>query len=651
MSYCPNPTCEYPQNPRQAKRCQHCGSSLQLSDRYRLLRLISEGGFGTTFLAVDETSPRKLRCVVKQFSLQRQNRQYADKAIKLFEDEADRLADLGDHPQIPQLLDHFIDAGGQYLVQEFIDGKNLETSLQDDGTFTELEIRELLADLLPVLHFVHQRQVIHRDIKPANLILPYADERLVLVDFGASKYATGTALARTGTVIGSAGYAAPEQTLGKATFASDLYSLGVTCVHLLTGLHPFELYSVNEDRWIWRESLSRPVSDRLADILNRLLERALSIRYPTARDVWQDLIGQPIPRFRRQLSSDRASSPGSSTALATMADSASDTTSATRAIASQPRNPVEPARWLCEQTLSEHTAAVTAVAISPDNKLIVSGSADKSLCVWNANTGYRLHQFTGQSLWSTAGHGDRITGLAFHPNNRTVVSASEDGTVRAWGMNRYQQLATLAELDWGATAIALSASGDYIASASGNGVMMLWDWAQQNRPITVRKHRDRISALLFSGNDILISAGLDQIIRIWDLQDLPETGSLVLLNTLKPDHPITAIALTADGQTLITADSTGMLTSWDWLNGLCLQTIPAHTNAIYALAVDPVGRILASGGEDSRIHLWSLNTDVGDRLETLPCSWAVNSLGFSPDGRLLVSGLADATLQLWQRLL
>ena len=122
--------------------------------------------------------------------------------------------------------------------------------------------------------------------------------QLVLVDFGASKAATGTSLARTGTAIGSAGYIAPEQSLGRAVFASDLYSLGVTCIHLLTQRHPFDLFDVSEGVWVWRDALKSPVSDALGRILDRMLESPINRRYQSAAEVLQDLNPQTPPAGR-----------------------------------------------------------------------------------------------------------------------------------------------------------------------------------------------------------------------------------------------------------------------------------------------------------------------------------------------------------------
>jgi serine/threonine protein kinase len=260
--------------------------------------LIGQGGFGRTFLAADGARSHA-SCVIKQFLPTAQDAATYEKASHLFLREALRLNDLGRHPQIPDLWAYFEQGHQQFLVQEFVDGMDLEKELAAAERFDEVKILALLQEILPVLDFIHQYQVIHRDIKPANVIRRKSTTTdappppLVLVDFGAAKLATATALARTGTVIGSAGFVSPEQLGGKAEFASDLYSLGVTCIHLLTGVDPFTLYSFAEDGWVWRDYLATPVSVPLGQVLDRLIARPLKARYRTAAEALADLADWP----------------------------------------------------------------------------------------------------------------------------------------------------------------------------------------------------------------------------------------------------------------------------------------------------------------------------------------------------------------------
>ena len=232
-------------NPITTKFCTQCGAKLQIQDRYRALKAIGQGGFGKTFLAQDEGKPSQPRCVIKQFAFETINPNASqgtlDVAIRLFEQEAKRLDDLGKHPQIPELLSFTIHEGKQYLIQEFIDGETLEQELRRVGAFSEQQVQDVLVEVLQILEFVHSKSVIHRDISPDNIIRRRSDQKLVLVDFGAAKHATATLLAKTGTGIGKPSYGAPEQMLGKSVFQSDLFGLGVTCLHLLTNVEPFTL--------------------------------------------------------------------------------------------------------------------------------------------------------------------------------------------------------------------------------------------------------------------------------------------------------------------------------------------------------------------------------------------------------------------------
>jgi serine/threonine protein kinase len=289
MSYCLNPLCQKVQNLDGVTLCQSCGATLRLQNRYTALKPIGQGGFGRTFLAVDEGELHEPCCVIKQFFPSQRGTNNFEKASELFRQEALRLEELGKHPKVPDLLIYVEQEGYQYLVQEFIDGINLSEELEIEGAFNEAKIRQLLTDLLLVLQFVHRNQVIHRDIKPANVIRRSADQELFLVDFGAAKYASGTALANTGTVIGSAEYTAPEQARGKAVFASDLYSLGATCIHLLTEMSPFDLYDSSEGQWVWQDYLRQPISPCLDRILHKMLQSATKRRYQSATEVLADL--------------------------------------------------------------------------------------------------------------------------------------------------------------------------------------------------------------------------------------------------------------------------------------------------------------------------------------------------------------------------
>jgi formylglycine-generating enzyme required for sulfatase activity len=251
------------------------------------------GGFGKTYLAED-IDRLNTKCVIKQFAPQIQGAGALKKATDLFKQEAERLEQLGIHPQIPGLWAHFEDNNRLYLVQEFIEGENLLVELEKQGTFEEEKIRGLLLDLLPILEVVHQAQVIHRDIKPENIMRRGSDGKLFLIDFGASKQIQGTV--KSGTQIGTLGYAALEQMQDRQVYpATDLYSVGATCFHLLTGIHPWDLYIEVAYIWVeqWRQHLKQSISPQLGTIVDKLLQKEYQQRYQSAGEVLQALVAVP----------------------------------------------------------------------------------------------------------------------------------------------------------------------------------------------------------------------------------------------------------------------------------------------------------------------------------------------------------------------
>jgi serine/threonine protein kinase len=312
MSQCLTPNC-LRKNPKDAKFCQYCGASLHLHQQYRAIRTIGEGGFGRTFLAIDESQSAQSACVIKQFFPQAQGTKNLEKAAQLFAQEAQRLQELGKHPQIPELWTYFTEENQQYLVQEYIDGQDLAQILETEGKFSEKQIQDVLQQILPILDYLHQRQVIHRDMKPANIVRRQ-DGTLILVDFGAAKHVATAAISVTGTTIGSAEYVSPEQAMGKAQPNSDIYSLGVTCLHLLTQVTPFELFDVAEMAWVWRDYVDVPIQQGLGEILDKMTVQATKKRYQSASEVLQDLQPAKPPSSSSSQPKPKSPSPSPSTA-------------------------------------------------------------------------------------------------------------------------------------------------------------------------------------------------------------------------------------------------------------------------------------------------------------------------------------------------
>lgn len=263
--------------------------SVLLNNRYLVLQTLGSGGFGHTFLAEDTHMPSKRRCVIKQLKPLTGNPAVYQIIKERFKREAANLEILGkSNDQIPALYAYFTEANEFYLVQEWIEGKNLLTRVQYEGPFSETAVTNLLVNILPVLVHIHSQHIIHRDIKPENIILRDSDNKPVLIDFGAVKEAATTldshiTPAQT-IVIGTPGFMPLEQAAGQPVYASDLYSLGVTAIYLLTGKYPEELTDPQTGSISWSNHVPN-VSLRMTEILRKAVQPLARDRPQTAQEM------------------------------------------------------------------------------------------------------------------------------------------------------------------------------------------------------------------------------------------------------------------------------------------------------------------------------------------------------------------------------
>lgn len=272
-----------------------------LNNRYQILQVLGVGGFGETFLAEDTQMPSKRRCVIKQLKPITNNLQVYQLVQERFKREAATQEELGESSdQIPSLYAYFQLDGQFYLVQEWIQGDTLSTLVQKQGLFNENSVREILISLLPVTEYIHSRRIIHRDIKPDNIILRYRDRKPVLIDFGAVREIMGTGINSQGNpvssiIIGTPGFMPSEQAMGRPIFASDIYSLGMTAIYLLTGKQPQELETdAQTGEILWRNKATN-VSPELAAVIDKAIAYHPRDRYATAREMYAAIVSGVVP--------------------------------------------------------------------------------------------------------------------------------------------------------------------------------------------------------------------------------------------------------------------------------------------------------------------------------------------------------------------
>ncbi|NEQ37596.1 MAG: protein kinase [Okeania sp. SIO3I5] len=606
-----------------------------LKERYQVIKPLGESVWSHTFLAIDQDKPSKPPCIIKEFVNLDDRKDLVfqgQEILPTFSCDPVQLDKIGKHPQIPEVLASVEYDGHRYLVQEYIEGSNLATELIEDGVFSENKIWQILNQLLPVLEFIHDHHLIHGDIKPENIICrtkPGTNtQEFVLVDFGVTISTNGDLLS-IGSINGSAEYAAPEQTKGKVYPNSDIYSLGATCLHLLTMVSPFELFDIKAEKWVWRDYLKHPISRYLGRILDKMVQRDHRQRYQSVAEVIKDIKYGPTPAdvllqkpkwsvtiwgaaaiaLLSLVISSRVPSPKPEPSF-----SSSRTRTIPKLEPSLPQPKIEDTTKLPSlppptgivdrlsplRTLATTSGPVWSIATNPDGRIVASGSTDGTIQL--------LHLRSGQSLGKLSGHDGPIWSVAISPDGRTLVSASGDSTVKIWNLYTGRLKNTLYDHQKDVFSVAISPDGNTIASVSKDRTIKLWDMNTGMLLYTLYGHLDEVQSVAFS----------------------------------------------SDGKTLASGSNDGTVKLWDWRYGRLLRTLKGHQGPVWSVAISPDGQTLASGSWDNTIKLWDINSNSGQRVSwrsqrtLIGHSEKVQSLQFSPDGDTLASGDFGGTIKLWQ---
>ncbi|MFK8181829.1 MAG: protein kinase [Phormidesmis sp.] len=653
MVYCLNPSCLQRQDSTATNFCRDCGSVLTLAGRYRADSVMGESNFGRTLLATDQGASH---CVIKQ------NFRRSDE----FERDAQRLRKLGEHPQVPTLLDAVENELGQFWVQEFVLGENLQQRVEAKGPLAEGEVRSLLKSLLSVLEYVHSFKIIHRDIKPSNVILN-GHNPPVLVDFGAAK------LLRTSsanTVIGSADYAAPEQSMGQATFASDVYSLGVTCLYALTSVAPFTLYSASEDQWVWRDYLATSVESRFAEVLDKMVAQALQDRFDTVQQVEAVLQESHSRSFlsgilpnkispekfvpKKFVSKKFVSKKFIPNELVERAKaSAANLTEAfpNRAITPAQRPPVLETQQWQKQYRVESRGGVSAIALplSLQPYVFAIASTDGTIHLHNLSDGERIHTFPRRRFFGE-GHSAAITALCFH--GRVFYSASEDGTIKEWDSAECRLLNTMPTKGWIPTDLKVTADGTQLISANSDGQIVVWDIATLLPVARLAQHQRRVNGISLAPG-AMASASEDGTVKLWR-SVRGEHNRMLLAKTIKTEGTVRFLSFYSKNYAkrahncLVVVlrneirryDLDSQLSSEDY------HTIYISPYPITAFSLSSEGYLML-GSEDRFVTVWDV--DTGECVAELAHDWGVVAIACSSAGRTVMTASADEVITVWQQ--
>ncbi|MCT7984619.1 serine/threonine protein kinase [Laspinema sp. A4] len=625
MSYCINPACSSPHNPDDKLFCLGCGMQLLLDRRYRPVKALSSGGFSVIYQVDDQGLPKVLKVLnLTQFTtLQAQK-----KAVSLFEREARVLSQL--HRQgIPYMEPsaYFTIAPPDRkpplhcLVMEKIEGVNLEEWLKQQGTpLTQSLALEWLKQLVLLLEEVHQHQFFHRDIKPSN-IMRQPDGNLALIDFGtvrevAHRELSPRHLTPAGTVIISRGYAPPEQEKGHTVEQSDFFALGRTFVYLLTRQHPLTFYDPYTDEFRWR-SHAPGVSPEFAEFLDRLMAPFPSQRPRNTREILSELTRLEQIQNRHSLihplpPPQKLPVPTPSGVTLTGPD------------------------FTLDRTLVGHQDGVWSVALSPRGHILVTGSWDNTIKVWNVAT--------GQLLRTLMGHQEAVWSVAVASDGKTLASGSSDQQIKIWNLPTGQLIHTLTGHSNWVAAVDLSPKGELVASASSDKTIKVWSVKSGELIHTLTGHRYAVTCIAFTPDGkTLVSGSGDKTLKIWSLT----TGEC--LSTFTGHRAsVTCLAISPDGKTGVSGDVKQTLCVWDLETLELNYTLTGHSGTIWSVAIAPDGEQLVSSSRDKTVKIWDLQT--GELRGTLMGHRsAVNDVAIARNGKILVSASHDQTIKIWRR--
>ncbi|HEY9626221.1 MAG TPA: serine/threonine-protein kinase [Coleofasciculaceae cyanobacterium] len=286
------------------------------------------------------------------------------------------------------------------------------------------------------------------------------------------------------------------------------------------------------------------------------------------------------------------------------------------------------------RTLQGHTSFVNALAISPDGKTLVSGSADQTIKIWD--------WVTGTELRTLAGHTSFINALAIAPDGKTLVSGSADQTIKIWDLTTGKELRTLTGHTGFVNALNISHDGRTLASGGADQTIKIWDLTTGKELRTLTGHMGYINSLDISADGhTLVSGGTDQTLKVWDLTTGQErqtlTGHTGFVNT---------VVIAPDGQTVMSSSTDKTIKIWNLTTGTLIRTLTGHQGFVNPLALSADGQTLISGSSDKTIKVWNPNT--GAVIHTLNCGTDVKHFVTSPDWQTIASGSGGNTIKVWQ---
>jgi eukaryotic-like serine/threonine-protein kinase len=624
-----------------------------LQGRYRVVEQIGQGGMGAVYLAAD----LRLRTNVAL-----KETFFTDEAYReAFEHEAQLLARLR-HPTLPKVIDHFIENNGQFLVMEFIPGEDIDMRLKRQGQrFASAEalpwVLRWTDQLLDVLNYLHTRSspIIHRDVKPKNLKLT-GNLDIILLDFGLARGGFTQSLTGLDDKSGqprrkvygfTPPYAPIEQMRdGEPDPRSDLYALGATIYHLLTGTVPADamtrmtrMMAGNPDPLIPAHEVLPHIPVPISNLLRRSLALTPEGRPGSAREMREELqrlrSGAPAgpPPVAPPITPPRAPS----TPLKPLSGTATRDKGDSQPIGQPTRHVVEEPAPVPVGTLVRQLTTGTpirVVAFSPNGQYLAAGYEDQTLSVFRVSDYSHVHTLKG--------HTSGIRAVTFSPDSSLLVSGSDDETVRVWQVNEGRQIRMAKVPGCSIESVQFSPDGHLLAVGGWGSAIVVFEISSERMQILSSFPSSFVLSLSFDPKgEQLVAGGYDGNLYLWNVADHGQAAPLTAHNTF-----VTSTSYSGDGK-WIAASGGNTIRVWRPSDRKLIETLSGHSGPIRAITFRPDSSVLASASEDKSIRLWE--AEGWSQLPTvLNHPAGVTSISFSPDGKLLASGSHDTKIRLWR---
>jgi tRNA A-37 threonylcarbamoyl transferase component Bud32 len=581
--------------------------------RYEIISEIGRGGMGAVLKARDPVLERLVALKTMTADVMSE-----EGMRERFLREARSAARL-QHPNIVTIYEFGEVGGAPFIAMELLAGENLADAV-DNGHLPDLGSRiAVVIRLCDGLGYAHRNGVVHRDVKPTNVLLT-GGGGLKIVDFGVAWLEGGTTSTRTGVLLGTPSYMAPEQFAGAPVdFRVDMWAVGVMLYELIAGRRPFDagtvpalIYQIVEAPMPPLEKRSAAIPPRLAAIVERALAKDPHKRFPDL-EAMADALG----RVQSDLSTGVEIEQGAGVArddIDTTRPELGPRPFALPAPRSAPVAGVPPSARIMPRTPSTAHAPfidegsfgearkINTVLLSSDDAVLVAGGTDGAIHLWDLATRTKVATLRNRVHLRT-GHGSVTTSLAFSDDGTLLASGHLDGAVYLW------ELETGLELD-------------------------------------VRlNHEGGVGGVAFPPpGQILISAGADATLKFWDLAAIRKGDARRELRR-QPDA-ITCMALAKMGRVVVTGHANRSIRVHDTVDHRLVATLHGHHSPLAALAVSPLGDLVASGARDGIVRVHRIDTR-DQRWQYQEHTRAIVGLAFFPDGTRIASVAMDNALVVW----